>query len=114
MKEGELLPIGSVVLLKNATHRLMVVGFATVRYDSNPPKVYDYWGSAYPEGLFDPDQHVIFNHKDNDKVISVGYSDDSEKAFRKKIENILKQSRDENGDLTKTPQKIAALVGKEE
>ena len=44
------LPIGSVVLLKNSTKKLMIMGFAQVAAE-NQEKVYDYVGCVFPEGF---------------------------------------------------------------
>ena len=46
----ELLPIGSVVLLKDAKKRIMITGFY-VKENENSDKIYDYVGVLYPEGV---------------------------------------------------------------
>ena len=43
-----LLPIGSVVLLKDATKKLVIIGILQVNPSEN--KIYDYLGVPYPEG----------------------------------------------------------------
>lgn len=115
MNNKELLPLGSVVLLKNATHRLMVIGYAAIRYGENGKSslVYDYWGCPYPEGQFESDQHMIFNHKDIKDIIAEGYSDDSEKKFRKRVENVLKQIRNDKNELIVNAAQLANIAGKE-
>ena len=52
------LPIGSVVLLKNATKRLMVTGFL-VSSKEFPEKVFDYSGCLYPEGIITSEQTAL-------------------------------------------------------
>ena len=47
--EKEFLPVGSVVLLKGGTKRVMVTGFCSVDNDDTT-KIYDYTGCLYPEG----------------------------------------------------------------
>ena len=44
----ELLPIGSVVLLKDAVKRVMIYG--VMQTDSETDEDYDYLGVVYPEG----------------------------------------------------------------
>ena len=40
---GKFLPLGAVVLLKNATKRVMITGFCSIRKDDpNDKKIYDY------------------------------------------------------------------------
>ncbi len=78
------LPIGTVVLLKGATKRLMITGFCSV---SNEDKdtIYDYSGCLYPEGVLTSEQTALFNHDQIEKLFCIGYSDDEDKTFRKKI-----------------------------
>ena len=51
---GDLLPIGSVVLLKGANKRVMICGRIQARAGCD--KVYDYSACWYPEGITAPDQ----------------------------------------------------------
>lgn len=109
MNKKELLPIGSVVLLKNANHRIMIIGYSPL-FQGKKMMVYDYSGTFYPEGQLKPDQQLVFNNKDIDKIFAQGFSDDSEKEFRSNVEKIIDQVRDENGYLTATPEQIAKLM----
>ena len=83
MKE-KFLPLGSVVLLKNATKRLMITGFY-VKADENEEKTYDYVGCLYPEGVISSKENCVFNHEQIDKIFFIGYSDDEEKSFKEKL-----------------------------
>lgn len=83
MKE-KFLPLGSVVLLKNATKRLMITGFY-VKADKNNEKTYDYVGCLYPEGVISSKENCVFNHEQIDKIFFIGYSDDEEKKFKEKL-----------------------------
>lgn len=83
MKE-KFLPLGSVVLLKNATKRLMITGFY-VKADENGEKTYDYVGCLYPEGVLSSKENCVFNHEQIDKIFFIGYSDDEEKRFKEKL-----------------------------
>ena len=47
----ELMPIGTVVTLKNGTKKLMIVGRLQAQKDSS--KVYDYAACLWPEGTLD-------------------------------------------------------------
>jgi hypothetical protein len=75
------LPIGTVVILKKATKRLMITGFCAVT-EKEPNKTYDYCGCLYPEGIIASDENFIFNHEQIDKVYFLGFSDDNEKKFK--------------------------------
>ena len=50
--EEKLLPIGSVVKLKNGQKRLMITGFLQMEQDEKGQKnIWDYSGCLYPEGM---------------------------------------------------------------
>lgn len=95
----DLLPIGSVVLLKNAKKKLMVCGRIQVDLDAGEEKVYHYSGCLYPEGLLDPNQLYLFNNEDIERVFYIGMQDEEEFRFRNYIiqkvqENQAKQNKD--------------------
>lgn len=75
------LPIGTVVLLKNGKKRVMITGFCSIAND-NKNKVYDYSGCTYPEGFFNSNQALLFNHEQITKICHLGLIDDEEKKFK--------------------------------
>ena len=78
------LPIGSVVLLKNATKRLMILGYS--RYQAgDQTKVYDYCGCTYPEGFISPDKTAVFDHEQIAQIYALGYQNDEQIAFRQRL-----------------------------
>lgn len=77
----ELLPIGSVVLLKNAKKRLMIIGILTAKRQDE--KLYDYLGVVYPEGFMGADNNFLFDHEDIEEVVFTGYSDEERDLFMK-------------------------------
>ena len=82
------LPIGSVVLLKNATKRLMILGYS--RYQAgDQTKVYDYCGCTYPEGFISPDKTAVFDHEQIAQIYALGYQNDEQIAFRKRLGQVL-------------------------
>ncbi len=80
----EFLPIGSVVILKNATKKVMVIGYCSMTPEQKD-KLFDYTGCLYPEGLLSSDQICLFDHEQIDKTFFTGYEDDEEKDFNKKL-----------------------------
>lgn len=79
---GKFLPIGTVVLLKEAKKRLMITGFCS--YDeSKKDKAFDYTGCLYPEGIISSKQMALFDHSQIEKIFYLGYSDDEDKSFKK-------------------------------
>lgn len=76
----EFLPIGSVVMLKDAKKAIMIFGIKQM--DSENMSVeYDYIGVLYPEGNIGSDFQYLFNHNDIKEVLFVGYETDEQKTF---------------------------------
>lgn len=89
------LPIGSVVLLKNATKRIMILGYC--RYAAgDSSKVYDYCGCTYPEGFISPDQTVIFDHDQIEHIYALGFQNEEQFEFRKKLTQVVETRAWEN------------------
>ena len=74
----ELLPIGTVVILKDATKRLMISG---VMQNDTEGNEYDYMGVLYPEGNISQKAQFLFQHSDIEQVIFKGYEDDERTEF---------------------------------
>ncbi len=108
-----LLPIGSVVLLKGGTKRVMVIGFAPKVASEEDGKqkedMWDYSGCIYPEGLLSSDQILVFDHSQISEVFNVGYQDDEEKEFKKKLQEYF-----DNQNNTKTAKSKKATKKTEE
>ena len=77
-KIQNLLPVGSVVQLKEATKKLMIAG---ILMNNNGVK-YDYIGVFYPEGYIDANRMFVFNHEDIEKVDYLGYMNTEFQLFR--------------------------------
>lgn len=88
-----LLPIGSVVLLKESEKRVMIMGFCQAKPEDTS-KIYDYCGCLYPEGYIDSEKIFLFDHGQIDKIYSLGYMDEEQFAFSDKVLNILRQIRE--------------------
>ena len=86
------LPVGSVVLLKGATKKIMVIGFY-VRPDKNKEEVYDYIGCLYPEGIFSTTESMVFNHEQIDKVFYKGFENEEEKNFKEKLYEVIEKEK---------------------
>jgi len=84
MNFNELLPIGSIVLLKNATKKLMVFGVGQT--DTTTDKDYDYIGVMYPEGNMGEGSQFLFNHSDINEILFRGFENEERDAFISKLE----------------------------
>ena len=78
-------PIGSVVLLKNATKPIMIFGYMQ-KSAVVPDQMADYIGVPYPEGNLDIRAQFGFQMTDIEKVLFEGYRDESFKPW----EDLLK------------------------
>ena len=84
MNIKELLPIGSIVLLKDGEKRLMIDGVMQSNEGGNGEE-YDYLGVLYPEGHIGDQFQYLFNHEDIDKIIFRGYEGEERDSFIKKL-----------------------------
>ncbi|ALC89275.1 hypothetical protein AM500_05350 [Bacillus sp. FJAT-18017] len=75
------LPIGSIVLLKGGTKRIMIYGRQQKEMQSD--KVWDYIACLYPEGNLSEDYMYLFNHDQIEKVFFIGFQDEEELEFAK-------------------------------
>ena len=91
MKIEGLLPIGSVVIAKEANHRVMVTGYGHRLVNSE--KVYDYSGVLWPEGYVGAEQSLVFNHEDIDQVFFVGFQTDGSMVYINQVEAALANFR---------------------
>lgn len=82
MKCEYMLPVGSIIKLKDAEKLIMIVGFFQ-RKAKKPEIKYDYIGVGYPEGYLDMKLLFGFNHEDISEVLFRGYED--EKQLTKKL-----------------------------
>lgn len=87
---NELLPIGTVVLLKNAEKKLMIFGVGQT--DTQSDKEYDYIGVVYPEGNMGEGTQYLFNHNDIDEIFFRGYEDDEREKFVSLLQDYYKKA----------------------
>lgn len=84
------LPVGTVVLLKDGTKRVMINGFCTMDAEK-PEKIYDYSGVLFPEGALSSDQSLLFDHEQIVQVDHYGLYDTEEQEFKKKLQEVLRE-----------------------
>lgn len=96
-KEKGLLPLGSVVLMKDAKKKIMITGYSVTSPESGD-KVWDYIGCLWPEGLIAPDKNLMFDHKDIKQVFAIGYVDDEQRRFMDFLDNFNKTHNIKKGE----------------
>lgn len=70
------LPLGSVVLLKGATKRLMIAG--RMQRQAGETQIFDYCGYIFPEGMLSPKEMCLFNNEDIAQVHFIAAQDADE------------------------------------
>lgn len=89
----ELLPIGSVVLLREATKKLMIIGVLQVKPDEE--KIYDYLAVPFPEGYLGKDSNFLFSNEDVQDVIYRGYENPQQKDFMHLVSILYDKKQEE-------------------
>lgn len=82
----EYLPIGSIVLLKNASKKIMIYGRKQMAADTG--EMFDYVACLYPEGNISDEYTLLFNHEQIETVVFRGFSDEEEVHFNGSILNV--------------------------
>ena len=88
------LPIGSVVLLKDSSKRVMIVGLKQHQVDSD--KVWDYSGCLFPEGVVDPEQLYLFDRDQIARLYFIGLQDSESLSFLRRISELEQQNGEGN------------------
>lgn len=81
------LPIGSIVLLKGGTKKVMIYGRRQMNVEK---KVFDYVACFYPEGNISDQYNFLFNHDNIEEVIFKGFEDEDEKDFVNMLNDLNK------------------------
>lgn len=89
MKIKDLLPIGTIVLLKDGEKRLMINGI--MQTDGDTGKNYDYIGILYPEGHIGEGFQYLFNQEDINDIIFRGFEDTERVEFLEKLTHLYEQ-----------------------
>lgn len=84
----EFLPVGSVVVLKGGTKRIMIIGVK--QKDLSTDKVYDYLAVPYPEGYVNAEYTFFIEHNAIEKVFFRGYEDEERQVFISKLAEFYK------------------------
>lgn len=85
----DLLPIGTVVTLKEGVKSLMIIGI--MQTDENE-KVYDYISVLYPEGFLNAETFFLFNNEDIVEVKFNGYIDAEYKEHMKLLDEYIHEN----------------------
>lgn len=90
METTKLLPLGSVVYLKEGNKKVLIIARGLVAKNGEGHIYFDYGGVPYPEGIID-DKMAYFQHEAITKVVFEGYSDLDDEATVEKINTFVEQ-----------------------
>ena len=79
----DLLPIGSVVQLKDTEAKLVITG--RIISDERMERIFDYVGVLYPLGISADNDQYFFNRETIETVYHVGYIGEEELAFKREV-----------------------------
>jgi hypothetical protein len=80
----DLLPIGSVVLLKGGEKRIMICGRIQAK-TGDDQTIYDYSACLYPQGMLGSSNMFFFNRDAIEQVFFIGFQDSEELNFRHEV-----------------------------
>ncbi len=89
------LPIGTVCLLKDSTQMVAITGFC-MKNESVPDKTFDYVACYYPQGVFDQNKNILFDHDQIVKILYMGFINEEERLFKQKVKEILASQVDDS------------------
>ena len=78
-----LLPLGSVVSLKDMDPKVFISG--RIVCAEGDDRIYDYVGCIYPEGMGKGDELIFFDREAVERLYFIGYQDEYEIAFRTEV-----------------------------
>lgn len=84
MERIEILPLGSIVYLREGNKKIMIIARGLVAKNGDGHVFFDYGGVPYPEGLVD-DQMAYFQHESITKIVFEGFKDLDDEATIEKI-----------------------------
>lgn len=69
-----ILPIGTVVKLKNMEKRVMIIGYGAKKIDEQD-KIWDYIVCPFPYGVVNLQKTLVCNTEDIEVLYAIGYQD---------------------------------------
>lgn len=91
----DLLPVGSVVLLKDGKKRLMICG--RIQTKAGEDTIYDYSSCYFPEGIISSENVFFFNRDAIERVFFIGCQDFEELEYQKNVLETLGELEIKNG-----------------
>lgn len=94
MDPKKLLPVGSVVLVKEANKKMMIIGILQTSEKTR----YDYMAVLYPEGYLSQEHIYLFNHEDIEEIAYIGFMGAEHQVFRSELAGLLEKMDELDGE----------------
>ena len=94
MKIKDLLPIGSVIIMKEGEQPLMIYGILQMEGRKSllkKPKEYDYVCVPYPQGNMGEGSSFFANHEDIDKILFRGFENEEREKFLDELSRLYEK-----------------------
>ena len=91
MKNDNILPLGSIVILEGGVQKMLVISRALNVRNGDKVFFFDYGAVPYPEGLVS-DKMVYFNAESVSRVVFEGYRDVEDEAMVDNIRRYLEKN----------------------
>lgn len=85
----KLLPLGSVVKLKNGDQKVMITVRLPLYNNNGTIGYFDYGACLFPNGQINQETY-FFNNSDIEEIFFKGYIDESEESFQQQYKEELK------------------------
>lgn len=95
---NEILPIGSIVYIKGALKKIMIIGRSITKEKDGVLYHFDYAGCLYPEGLVS-EEIIFMNNEDISDLLARGHDDDDNKELTKRILKWKKETEIQKGNV---------------
>lgn len=106
--EDKLLPLGTVISLKDTNKKMMIIGRYRKLEGDSTNKIWDYSGCEYPRVIMSDDDSYFFDADGIGKVYFKGYEDEEEVSYRKR----MGKAEDGNEQITNNGENISYDVDK--
>lgn len=88
-----LLPIGSIVKLRDNDNRMMIIGFHP---ENDKGEKRDYVAVVYPMGMMGIESMLFFNNSDIEEVVFQGYLNRQHETLLKLMEDLYEELENNN------------------
>lgn len=100
MNKEEILPLGTVVTLKNGDESaLMIVARGSIVENNREEVYFDYGAVLIPQGMLAPEAVYFFNKDNVETIIFEGFKNEQEIEFEKNYDSMISKANCPKGNV---------------